>query len=99
MATVACGRVVPETVAVAVVVVTPVATAFAVVPDKAVAAASVTILPLKNVVQIHILITSVELNKLVAMALAVTRKTRRGIQHAMSVRMVNGYYCLVRTAG
>jgi hypothetical protein len=49
-----CGRVVPEAVAIT----------FAVVLDKAVATTTVTILPLKNVVQIHILITSVDLIKI-----------------------------------
>jgi hypothetical protein len=50
-----------------------VAMAFAVVSDKTVAAATVTILPLKNVVQIHILIISVDLIKVAAMAFAAMR--------------------------
>jgi hypothetical protein len=41
-----------------------------VVPNKVVAAATVTIWPLKNVVQIHILITSVDLIKLAVAAIA-----------------------------
>jgi hypothetical protein len=71
------GTVVPDkTVAVAVVAVTPVATTLAAPLDKAVAAAFVTIQPLKNAVEmLYILLMSmsVQLNKLAAKAFAVTK--------------------------